>query len=418
VYFVIALLTIDPAHAGPNTWGSFKDNGCLNIDHEPGVSVRSAVLHDIPADQSWEEACADTPKTLEGYGFRHPAVCLNLGEGSGDKGTNPSDGSLDSGALYGPSSAYTQAFVNRVGEVDWSWPSSSSPLPGYVPDDAEDVWEQRINDAIASREVAQYKQMAGGLSMWGIFFVADAKCLPPAYHRKPAPANWDDTQRECASRGMRLCRQDEVCGAGNPLPGRPAGDVWMATGDDHNAWVSVGTSYDERLCKTHSQALGTMPAWGTATGPEAVTGEETAYRCCDTRTPYSWGEFKDDGCVDKNQRPGLRAWSAVLHDIPHGVSWETSCKATSAQFGRHVYPHPALCVNTGAGANTAGLHAQVNDVAALSPWPFTAPVDNRGAWQSTLANAMAAKPVVHTVNGAGGQSMWGVFLVPDGSCLP
>lgn len=59
------------------TWGSFKDNGCVNLDERPiGMRSYSAVLWNVPPGQSWEAACANQPVSIAGYNFRSPTVCV------------------------------------------------------------------------------------------------------------------------------------------------------------------------------------------------------------------------------------------------------------------------------------------------------------------------------------------------------
>jgi hypothetical protein len=55
-----------------------------------------------------------------------------------------------------------------------------------------------------------------------------------------------------------------------------------------------------------------------------------------------WGEITG-GCIDD----GLQRYSAILWDIPPGVTWEGTCAQTAAPAGSPVAGTPTRCVNTG-----------------------------------------------------------------------
>src|SRR5688572_8428117 len=56
-----------------------------------------------------------------------------------------------------------------------------------------------------------------------------------------------------------------------------------------------------------------------------------------------WGEFKKDQCTAS----GKRQYSAVLHDIPPGISWESTCANMPADMDGHHFDRPRECKNTG-----------------------------------------------------------------------
>lgn len=94
--------------------------------------------------------------------------------------------------------------------------------------------------------------------------------------------NWSEAKSYCEQQGMRLATRGEICpsgASGEPIYGSPEGDVWMAVGDRENSWISIGTSYPERRCKLHEEALQDQPAWGLEKGPQAVAGEPAAVVC-------------------------------------------------------------------------------------------------------------------------------------------
>lgn len=57
----------------------------------------------------------------------------------------------------------------------------------------------------------------------------------------------------------------------------------------------------------------------------------------------NWGHFKKDECT----YIGLRQYSAVLHGIPWGKSWETACESNGATINGKFFPKPSRCVNSG-----------------------------------------------------------------------
>lgn len=56
-----------------------------------------------------------------------------------------------------------------------------------------------------------------------------------------------------------------------------------------------------------------------------------------------WGKFKKDHCTGM----GVRQYSAVLHDIPWGQSWERTCWATPATISGIHFTGPTRCKRAG-----------------------------------------------------------------------
>lgn len=56
-----------------------------------------------------------------------------------------------------------------------------------------------------------------------------------------------------------------------------------------------------------------------------------------------WGSFKRDQCVSDSHRQ----YSAVLHDIPWGKSWEKACSNNGATINGKAFSKPTRCVNSG-----------------------------------------------------------------------
>jgi hypothetical protein len=68
-----------------------------------------------------------------------------------------------------------------------------------------------------------------------------------------------------------------------------------------------------------------------------------------------WGDFQADYCRGENAAgKGLHQYSAVLWNIPSGVSWEDTCKATPATVQDQYFSKPTRCVNVGPGINMWG----------------------------------------------------------------
>jgi hypothetical protein len=69
------LLLLGPTSAFAMNWGTFEADSCTSTDYRQ----YSAILWNIPWGQSWEQACANMPATINGYYFSHPSRCVNAG---------------------------------------------------------------------------------------------------------------------------------------------------------------------------------------------------------------------------------------------------------------------------------------------------------------------------------------------------
>jgi len=303
------LMFTTPALSADLHWGDFKDNGCVSQTAAPGLRSYSSVLWNIPVGASWEDACASAHVELGGINFPHPAACINTAASdpafeasiAGALASACTVAGIASIALGGGNGGATaikecwQAFGEVVGiaEIEhakpmlatmtqgtispWPYPQGGTPLHGAIPDTSG--WQSTLADTVISRGTKQVKVGSGGLNIWGVFLVPDKSCTPPDYHTL-SNANWNDASAMCSDMGMKLCTRDQLCDGGQPVMGSPSGDVWAATGEGANTWVSVGTAYPDRMCKTHTEVIGSRPGWGTQTGPQVHTGQQTAFRCC------------------------------------------------------------------------------------------------------------------------------------------
>lgn len=83
----------------------------------------------------------------------------------------------------------------------------------------------------------------------------------------------------CADKGKRLCSSKELCPSNQPITNMNiygGTDNWMAVNDKQNEWVTYAT-FDNRLCKTHTQVAGGVPAWGNT---KNGAGWYRAAKCC------------------------------------------------------------------------------------------------------------------------------------------
>ncbi|MDQ8036167.1 MAG: GYF domain-containing protein [Pedobacter sp.] len=90
-------------------WGPFKRDGIVR----PGVRQYSSILWGIPFGQSWENACANMPATINGIYFPRPSRCKNTGSNMW-------------GEFDVPESANALVFVNKsipaqLGHIGWGF---------------------------------------------------------------------------------------------------------------------------------------------------------------------------------------------------------------------------------------------------------------------------------------------------------
>ena len=93
------------------------------------------------------------------------------------------------------------------------------------------------------------------------------------------------------------------------LHGIPPFHSWEATCHGTPATIQ-GT----RFARPSRCVNKTVAMWGEFDVPDPS---------CAPKKDMRWGAFKKDHCT----KPGYRQYSAVLHDIPAGMSWEETCKS-------------------------------------------------------------------------------------------
>jgi hypothetical protein len=90
---------------------------------------------------------------------------------------------------------------------------------------------------------------------------------------------WDEMNKICTDKGKRLCNSNELCPSNQPITNMNVfggSDNWMAVGDKQNEWLTYAT-FDNRLCKTHTQVAGGVPGWGNT---KNGGGWYRAAKCC------------------------------------------------------------------------------------------------------------------------------------------
>ena len=104
-----------------------------------------------------------------------------------------------------------------------------------------------------------------------------------------ASNTWSEMNRVCENKGKHLCSSTELCPSNQAIADMNifgGVDNWMAVSDKPNEWVTYATFINNerrsRLCKTHTQVAGAVPAWGnTNNGHDWFR----AAKCCPTMAP-------------------------------------------------------------------------------------------------------------------------------------
>jgi len=145
------------------------------------------------------------------------------------------------------------------------------------------------------------------VNMWGEFDVPDESCSPKWGTFKPD---------QCTSIGRRQFS--------SILQNIPPNTRW------EDVCASMPADINNQHFDAPSRCINrTTAMWGE-------------FDVLDTSCPH-WGAFKEDPC----SLVGKRQFSAILYDVPAGMSWEDVCTLTGATINGQSFNSPARCSNQG-----------------------------------------------------------------------
>ena len=104
---------------------------------------------------------------------------------------------------------------------------------------------------------------------WSAFYSSspgDADGLDLVNNPNVNSNTWAEMNQFCSDKGKRLCNSKEMCPGNIPITNMNifgGVDNWMAVSDRQNEWVTYAT-FENRLCKTHTEVAGGTPGWGTS----------------------------------------------------------------------------------------------------------------------------------------------------------
>ncbi|HEV2991883.1 MAG TPA: phosphatidylserine/phosphatidylglycerophosphate/cardiolipin synthase family protein [Candidatus Angelobacter sp.] len=283
-----------PALAAPK-WGAFKKDACTR----PGFRQYSAQLQDIPWGQSWEQTCARQQADVQGQHFSSPTRCKNTGIGGEwgefdvpDQSCMPNWGAFKQDACK---SMGIRQFSSQLQNIPpgISWENACASTSATVAGQAFSAPTRCRNTGLGGE--------------WGEFDVPDQSCMPA----------WGAFKRDaCKSVGIRQFSSQ--------LQNIPPGISWESACASTSATVAGQAFNAPTRCKN----LGLGGEWGE-------------FDVKDTSCP-SWGAFKQDDCSGLKKRQ----FSAILQDIPAGLSWEAACAQTPATVRGTSFSSPTRCRNT------------------------------------------------------------------------
>lgn len=130
-------------------WGPLKNDGCSKVT--PGSTTYSARLWDIPASQSWEDACQAKAVTLPDGTTKKPTRCINQGTGGmwgewdvgGSKNCLPTWGEVKQECLATGKVKYS----SRLWSIPegYSWEKACSETPAILPDGTSAIPTRCVN---------------------------------------------------------------------------------------------------------------------------------------------------------------------------------------------------------------------------------------------------------------------------------
>jgi hypothetical protein len=125
-----------------------------------------------------------------------------------------------------------------------------------------------------------------------------------------------------------------------------------------------------------------------------------------------WGDLRDDQCVPGAGFSGLRQYSAILWDVPAGVSWEDACSLTGVWLDGVWHPRPAVCVQS----NFSWLGSIASIIAGAAVGVVTVNPAAGAAAGVAISTVVLASDAA--TGGFGAMNQWGVFYAVDPTCGP
>lgn len=364
-------------------WGDFQTDHCVGM----GYRQYSAILWGIPWGRSWEDACAEMPADIHGQHFDRPSRCVNKvtnmwGEFDvRDSSCLPNWGEFKKDRCTGLGKRQYSAVLDNI-PSGVSWEDACAQMPATV---------------AGTFFAAPSRCKNTGTAMWGEFDVQDESC-----------PRWGDFKRdECSGFGKRQFSA--------VLHDIPPGISWENACASKGAVVGGQSFPRPDRCRNNGVAM-----WG-----EFDVNDSSCFP--------SWGAFKKDHCTAL----GRRQYSAVLHNIPSGVSWEDACARMTATVEGTFFATPSRCKNTG---TAMWGEFDVNEASCLPNWgefkqdhctdsgkrQYSSVLHNIPAgikWEEACASTTAtiagvSFPRPTRCKNEGGLSMWGEFEVFDSTCSP
>jgi hypothetical protein len=121
--------------------------------------------------------------------------------------------------------------------------------------------------------------------------------------------SWQKQHKVCISKGMGLCRRNQICAGGNVSGGKKNGDSWIATSDSDNSWLQVGNGHWP-ACQLHTEIANGhhgKPSWG---GSARWLSFRYNFACCMDHTHYYAAALKRSKCRSNKSIPGSKWWSS------------------------------------------------------------------------------------------------------------
>lgn len=445
-------------------WGDFKADHCTAM----GLRQYSARLWDIPWPRSWEEACANMPADINGHHFDSPSRCVNQGTAFGMWGEF--DVPDESCPYWGD---FKRDECSGFGKRQFS--SILHDIPDGI------SWENACANKGANVEGQSFSRpdrcRNTGVAMWGEFDVNDGSCFPSwgafkkdhctgtdkrqysaVLHNIPSGVSWEDaclrmtatvegtffaTPSRCKNMGTAMWGEFDISDSSCGPPSWGTFKKDQCTGSSKRQYSAIlhnipeGMSWELACSQTSATVEGTFFAIpsrckNTVT---AMWGEfDVEDASCAPQHWGEWGTFKKDHCTGV----GKRQYSAMLHNIPTGIQWETACSQAPADVEGTHFDAPSRCVNTGTAmwgefdVGDASCSAQYwgsfkkDHCSDSGKRQYSSVLHNIPAgvkWEDACASTAASIaglsfPRPTRCKNEGGVFMWGEFEVFDSTCSP